>query len=50
MGDSNDIERIFQHDLTLPKYQAKRWIIVPDSNNGNYNSCSHITAKNTKIS
>ena len=38
MGDSSDIERIFQKDFTLPKYKTKRWIVVPDSNKGNYTS------------
>ena len=37
MGDSNDIERIFQHELKLPKYKTKRWIVIPDSNNNQYN-------------
>lgn len=37
MGDSSDIERIFQHEIKLPKYKTKRWVIVPDSNKGNYN-------------
>ena len=48
MGDSNDIERIFQHELKLPKYQAKRWIMVPDSNKGDYNSALRFDCKEHK--
>ena len=48
MGDSNDIERIFQDELKLPKYQAKRWINVPDSNKGDYNSALRYDCKEHK--
>jgi hypothetical protein len=36
MGDSLDIERLFQKEFKIPKYKTKRWIVVPDSNNNNY--------------
>ena len=48
MGDSNDIERIFQHELKLPKYKTKRWIIIPDSNNNNYNQLLSYNCKEHK--
>jgi len=37
MGDSTDIERLFQKNMKLPKYKTKRWIIIPDRNNNNNN-------------
>jgi len=36
MGDSNDIERLFQKEFRLPKYKTKRWVIINDNSRGNY--------------
>ena len=48
MGDSNDIERIFQRDFKIPKYRTKRWIVIPDSNNNNYNKLLSYNCKEHK--
>jgi hypothetical protein len=48
MGDSLDIERLFQKDFKIPKYKTKRWIIIPDSNNNNYNQLLSYNCKEHK--
>jgi len=37
MGDSNDIERLFQKEFRLPKYKTKRWVTINDQNRNVYN-------------
>ena len=42
MGDSNDIERLFQKEFKLPKYKTKRWVVINDQSRGIYTDANLI--------